>query len=386
MKQAKKSATLNIKSMRKQELENLKIKLFEKIYRDISNKYSKLLYDKDYNLDKFEKHFKREIENSFDFNNPDYLDFFKKVESVFLKEMNKIDDKKRDSLLDKETVTKIVTQNEMKSQSQLNQDENIITRQELIKKLKQKENDEWALITKYENMKFIEDNKKKVEDEEKRKKEILQDLHDQIILKKYIDNLIKNEEDSKIKDLINFDSKQVEQQKLKELEKSNEIKEKITSIFSENSQLIEIKKKRELKEKEDEKKAKLVFNKQLEEEDKKHKNELLVKHKREYDFKEFLKKQIKDKEEYNKAFQANLNLTEQQELEKKVQEIMEKKEKEKMKLKYGQQKYKEDLDFQIYRKTDEIGMTEQEKKINKILLDKSKEYLLKTKMENNIYQ
>lgn len=79
--------------LQREKLSYLKRKLCEKVFRDLSNKYYNLIRDKSYDINNFTKEFEKEMEKSYDFNNPDYKIFFRKIENIFLNKMFYLEDK-----------------------------------------------------------------------------------------------------------------------------------------------------------------------------------------------------------------------------------------------------------------------------------------------------
>jgi hypothetical protein len=94
----------NVKYMQKDELDKLKSKLLTKILNELRSKYKSLHSVKKIKLEDFEKAFKKEIENFFDFNNPDYKKLFYIVEKDFLNKVQKIEEKVQDNMLGKTEV------------------------------------------------------------------------------------------------------------------------------------------------------------------------------------------------------------------------------------------------------------------------------------------
>jgi len=79
----------------RQHLIELKKNLADKVFRDLSRKFYKLIRDNNYDLNNFIRDFEKEMKTSYDFNNPDYKVFFRKLENVFLKKMKHLEDKKK---------------------------------------------------------------------------------------------------------------------------------------------------------------------------------------------------------------------------------------------------------------------------------------------------
>ncbi len=74
-------------------LVQLKKNLAEKFFRDLSNKYFKLISDKKYDTNDFYEEFEKELQKSYNFYNPDYKSFFRKLEKVFLNKIQNLDNK-----------------------------------------------------------------------------------------------------------------------------------------------------------------------------------------------------------------------------------------------------------------------------------------------------
>jgi len=221
----------------REHLIELKKKLTEKVFRDLSNKYYNLLHDKNYNIDTFFKDFEKEMEKSYDFNNPDYKIFFRKIENIFLNKMNKMENKNifnDNDIFEKEEIKSNKSksnknlknlENENKNEHQFrktftNYNENVNDNynQALIRdqikmlytpkkdELKRKyEEDEWAKIVNKDYFKFIEENEtqklkikimkleysKKLQDQIKSKKD-LKKSENEIDKKYYEEVFLKN--------------------------------------------------------------------------------------------------------------------------------------------------------------------------------------------------
>ena len=79
--------------LEREKLDNLKKKLTERVFRDLSNKYNVLLKEKKYCINNFKKDFDIVMEKNHDFNNPNYMAFFRLVEKSFLNKMFFMEDK-----------------------------------------------------------------------------------------------------------------------------------------------------------------------------------------------------------------------------------------------------------------------------------------------------
>ena len=217
------STSSDLKYKQKQELESLKKKLLLKLARDIKNKYSSLLSDKELEVEFFNKEFQNEIEKHFDFNNPDYKKFFLKVEKLVLTKLDKIQDKKRENLIQKNEVEEL-TSTSLDKKTKFEKinfnylPEGKLKRTKLREELKRKEKDDWAKLAKYSCSTFQEEQSKEKENEKKLKSLYKEELMTQITMKKETENFLKREERSEIVDII----RQKEEEKQKEEQLKNE--------------------------------------------------------------------------------------------------------------------------------------------------------------------
>ncbi len=240
----------------REHLIDLKMKLTQKVFRDLSNKYYNLLQDKNYNIDNFFKDFEKEMEKSYDFNNPDYKSFFRRIESGFLNKMNKIEDKNKyndDQILEREenkiykdklnsnlnNLTDYYKKNiQGKKSFNRNKDENetenykqALIRDEIkmlyspkMDELKRKqEEDEWAKIINKDYLKFLQEDQTERQKQKNLKLEHSKILHEQIKSK---ENLRKSEMENEKKYFDEVFLKNLKDQELNELNKIRQSRKK----------------------------------------------------------------------------------------------------------------------------------------------------------------
>lgn len=215
----------NVRYMKAEELDNLKKKLYDKLFNDIKKKYNSLLCDKGYTAQRFIKDFQNQIDNNFDFNNPDYKQFFRRVEKIILKKLSNISDKKSEQLPDKKEVEAmggiddniLIKDTEIDEHYKTNfQNTEKKKRNDLRQILDKKRQDEWALIAEYEYNNYLVEDKqnKKIENEKKKsyrdslsaqvKDKIKRDMNsmeDEILMHEAIKNTLKkleSEENAKL--------------------------------------------------------------------------------------------------------------------------------------------------------------------------------------------
>jgi hypothetical protein len=263
------------------EMEN---KLIEKVFKDLSNKYNILIKEKKYNIIKFKKDLINIMKRNYNFNdpNPDYKQFFNKIEKTFLKiiyqiedkniyndsELNKdieikdqensfdkinlnqdgfIDYKRKFSLSSKNKSNSILINNVIKKNCKnRNEEENILNdeneneynynkkkfcplKNELVRK---QTFDDWAKIINSDNKKFL---KQKEELKKKNyfdKSNYKNSLFEQMGEKKLIEKLKKEEENFFIKEIFQENLRKIEEkeqknnQNSKNLLKENKVKSK----------------------------------------------------------------------------------------------------------------------------------------------------------------
>ena len=83
--------------------------IFIKVKKDIKNKYSSLIYEKNYNIDSFDRSLRKIIVDYNYYNNKNYNSLLRKAENIFLKNITKYDDIHR-KILSKQNVRKISEQ------------------------------------------------------------------------------------------------------------------------------------------------------------------------------------------------------------------------------------------------------------------------------------
>jgi hypothetical protein len=183
----------SVKYMDKWELEKLRNKMMEKLYRDIGKKYKTLILDKEITLDKFTKDFRKEVEQNFDFNNPDYKHFFHEVEKVFLNKITRCPDKRRENLQEKEEIeSKLNNMNYDKEQHHLFKER---IKNNRVRKEAQKKENEWAKMAKFDYEQYVaEEHRKMIEDKIKRQL-LNEDLRKQITDKERHEQEVKEQEE-----------------------------------------------------------------------------------------------------------------------------------------------------------------------------------------------
>jgi hypothetical protein len=133
----------NILTINKDDFEKMIKELFIKVKKDIKNKYSSLIYEKNYNIDSFDKTLRKIIIDYNYYNNKNYNSLLRKVENIFLKNIAKYDDIHR-KILSKQNVRKISEQ----PYFYFNEEENLKIKNKRFKsniKLSDKEKYLWAL-------------------------------------------------------------------------------------------------------------------------------------------------------------------------------------------------------------------------------------------------
>jgi hypothetical protein len=238
----------NIKYMHQEELNKLKNKLLEKLYRDIDNKYKNILNDKGYNIQFFKKEFSKKVENYFDFNNPDYKKFFKQIEKDFLNKMNKIDDIKREAMPDQEEIEYLSNpkRNEAPVTNGFDNPYNSVfnnnekTKREKLRNLiKHKmEKDEWGIIAKKDHAKYLREQKEKENVYVQKRKEYFETLNQQMKEKSKHKHELE-EQDKRIDEEIKKNNEMMDKEELKKirLEKEKLAKQKEELFKNINSNL-----------------------------------------------------------------------------------------------------------------------------------------------------
>lgn len=379
MKQQSQSIKVNF--MLKEELEILQKRLFEKIYKDVCNKYSPLLNDKEYDSERFYKDFKNEIEKNYDFNNPDYKKFFVKIEKIVLKKLSKVDDVKREVLPEKQQV-EYYSQSQSKSQDNINNDKikkayndywmypDKVKNNRLGSALKKKEEeDEWAIVNKYQYDKLKEEENLHKENLSSAKKTFLESLNKQMKEKEILEKIEKEKEEylynhQKALDKVKKEEEESYRKKVEkgilvnqiiktELEKSNIIKE------NKNKEKVETEKKIENN-------YNRIIEKQIKEEQEKEAKKLqlledmkitLAKHKE----KELIKFQV-----------DQLKIAEKEMASKEKTDIALEKLNTIIRKKQIQINYRNQLESQIHSKKEEPFMNDIERSLNKKFIESVK--------------
>ena len=134
---------LNMMSLEKDNYNKMVNEIFLKVKKDLKNKYNSLIYEKNYNIDSFDKTLRKIIIDYNYYNNKNYNSLLRKVENIFLKNIAKYDDIHR-KILSKQNVRKISEQ----PYFYFNEEENLKIKNKRFKsniKLSDKEKYLWAL-------------------------------------------------------------------------------------------------------------------------------------------------------------------------------------------------------------------------------------------------
>ena len=176
---------------RSRDLENLNRNLMKKVYADLYTRNIGLYQEKNLTFENFLFNFYPDFESLIDFENPDY--------KLLLERMD------------------LVVKSKFDRENKLNSG---INRNELIKELNYlSQQDEWALIDRYQKAKFDEEEENKKKEKKERHKKYLNDLNEDIIKKKNYINPI----DKKKDDIYLYDTKE-KQKKLEEIKIQNQEK------------------------------------------------------------------------------------------------------------------------------------------------------------------
>ena len=176
---------------RSRDLENLNRNLMKKVYADLYTRNTGLYQEKNLTFENFLFNFYPDFESLIDFENPDY--------KLLLERMD------------------LVVKSKFDRENKLNSG---INRNELIKELNYlSQQDEWALIDRYQKAKFDEEEENKKKEKKERHKKYLNDLNEDIIKKKNYINPI----DKKKDDIYLYDTKE-KQKKLEEIKIQNQEK------------------------------------------------------------------------------------------------------------------------------------------------------------------
>ena len=133
----------NILTINKDDYEKMIKEIFIKVKKDIKNKYSSLIYEKNYNIDSFDRSLRKIIVDYNYYNNKNYNSLLRKAENIFLKNITKYDDIHR-KILSKQNVRKISEQ----PYFYFNEEENLKIKNKIFKSninLSDKEKYIWAL-------------------------------------------------------------------------------------------------------------------------------------------------------------------------------------------------------------------------------------------------
>lgn len=396
----------NIKYIQREELENLKKKLLAKVLRDFNNKYNSVLNDKEVKAQVFTKDLEKEIGKIFDFNNPDYNKFFQKVEKLILNKLNKIQDKKRGALLNREEVEDIAEGKVNESYPKLIKDDytqtnnsstgpNTLKQSELNKAItnknytpsryngtrillneyKKKENDEWALLIKNDHDDYIKNNQLKNYELAQMKHNYLENIQKQIEFKKELEKKRKKEEEETLKKLIQMSNDNLKMEEEFNRNKLAQKREMNLKLFHENEQNKEILRKNEEMVKEEEKRIEEEMKIYSEMEEKKMEEQRRDKFKAERELKIFIQKQIEEKELMKKN-EKKLKEEEQKSMSKIFEETAKNSMKKLNELKEIKNAYKHELDKQLEKKQELPSMSETERAINKKLLDRCQQHVV----------
>ena len=181
------------------DLDNLNRNLMKKVYADLYTRNVKLYQEKDLTFENFLFNFYPDFESLKDFENPNY--------KLLLERMD------------------LIVKSKFDRENRLNSGKN---KNELIKELNYlSQEDEWALIDRYQKAKFDEEEENKKKEKILNHKKYLNDLNEDIIKKKnYVDPVQK-----KKNDIYLFDQKEkekkLEQTKIQNQEKILQIKKNI---------------------------------------------------------------------------------------------------------------------------------------------------------------
>ena len=189
---------------RSRDLDNLNRNLMKKVYADLYTKNVVLYQEKNLTFENFLFHFYTDFESLIDFENPNY--------KLLIDRMD------------------LIVKSKFDRENRLNSGKN---RNEIIKELNYlSQEDEWALIDRYQKAKFDEEEENKKRMKKENHKKYLKDLDDDIIRKKnYIDPIQKKKNDIYLYDEKEKE-KQLEEIKIQNQEKLLEIKKNIVNYKS----------------------------------------------------------------------------------------------------------------------------------------------------------
>ena len=181
---------------RAKDLDNLNRNLMKKIYADLYTKNVQLYQEKNLTFENFLFNFYLDFESLIDFDNPNY--------KLLLERMD------------------LIVKSKFDRENRLNSGKN---KNELIKELNLlAQEDEWALIEKYNKAKFDEEEEKKKKEKKESHKKYLNDLNEDIIKKKnFVDPIEKKKDEVYLYDQ-KEKAKQLEEIKIQNQEKIIAIK------------------------------------------------------------------------------------------------------------------------------------------------------------------
>jgi hypothetical protein len=184
---------------RSKDLDNLNRNLMKKVYADLYTRNVKLYQERNLTFENFLFHFYLDFESLIDFENPNY--------NLLLERMD------------------LIVKSKFDRENKLNSGKN---RNEILKELNYlAQEDEWALIEKYQKAKFDEEEENKKKEKIERHKKYLNDLNEDIIKKKnYIDPIEKKKDEIYLYDE-KEKIKKLEEIKIQNQEKIIEIKKNI---------------------------------------------------------------------------------------------------------------------------------------------------------------
>ena len=182
---------LNFKTMSNYNVQKLENQLLHKLKKDLFDKYNRLIYEKQYDINLFDTKLKNEIKKYNYVNYSNYTKLLYLVQQIFLNEISKYDDVKRKNFLTKQKLRKITnnpnfyftTQNKlMNKQKPYKSNVYIPQKERYLWNLKQREFEIEAQkrIEKTEKN-IIEQNKKLIEEKNKLKKEIEEKINKEYI-------------------------------------------------------------------------------------------------------------------------------------------------------------------------------------------------------------
>lgn len=100
----------NLYTLSKDDITKYEKSVFKKLKQDLCNKYKKIIYDKEFNVNDFDKMLMKIVRDYNYFNNLQYNEILIKSEKTFLKELSKKEDQKRRKHLEKPDVKRIILQ------------------------------------------------------------------------------------------------------------------------------------------------------------------------------------------------------------------------------------------------------------------------------------